>query len=397
MSNNTNNLRLVTPIDEYAKSNASKTWFLTGVTGFVGRQFLKKLINDTNDRVIAVVRERPGLPARERGKRLLKALFSDVGQRDIANRILIVVGDVADEKLGFSDSDWEQFANCTDYVVHMAACTRFDASLSDARRQNVHATNNVLAFAKAAAKSDFNAYVHLSTAYVAGDTTDLVGPDYLGVTDRFRNTYEQSKAEAEANVRAQMSELPTIIFRPSIIVGDSRTGEAIGLSTVYWGIKSYLQGQRQFYANENASLDLVPVDYVVNAMMSIIRKDDALGDCYLLAGGLKKSIELKEFTTLLCEHFSMPLPVFFPPAKLHKLRAMRLVAKLSRRHRVFLEQAYCYLPYFSQNPIFDCNKTESILAGSGIRVPHLSEYVDTLLNYCIDQGWCANSRLSATA
>ena len=397
MSDNTNILRLVSSKDEYANPSNSRTWFLTGVTGFIGRQFFKKIINDTADNVIVIIRERGNLSALERGQRLLKTLFGDAHSPDLAKRITIIAGDVTEDNLGLAEHDWARFAQLANYVVHMAACTRFDASLTDARKQNVCGTNNVVDFAKASAKHDLKTFVHLSTAYAAGDTTDLVGPDYLDVYGRFRNTYEQSKAEAEVNVRAAMNELPTIIFRPSIVVGDSRTGEAVGLSTVYWGIKSYLQGQRQFYANEDASLDLVPVDYVVNAMMSIIKKDSALGNCYLLVGGNKKAIGLSDFTTMLCEHFSMPLPIFLSPEKLRKLRAMRLVAKLSRRHRVFLDQAFCYLPYFSQNPTFDCSKTESILAGSEIRVPHLKEYVDTLLNYCVDQGWCTESRLSATA
>ncbi|MDH3693047.1 MAG: SDR family oxidoreductase [Gammaproteobacteria bacterium] len=392
-----NHLRLVQSASTYTNIKASKTWFLTGVTGFIGRQFLRKIIDDTADHTILIIRDRPSVPAQERGQRLLNTLFGDTKARQISNRVTIVAGDIVEKKFGLTEDDWEQFANSTDYVVHMAACTRFDASLSDAREHNVNGTTNAMEFAKAAAQTDFDAYVHLSTAYVAGDRTDLVGCDELDVRAKFRNNYEKTKADAEANVRAAMTELPIVIFRPSIVVGDSQTGEAVGLSTVYWGIKNYLHGQRQFYANENASLDLVPVDYVVNAMMHIVNQSDAIGRCFLLVGGIKKAIGLSEFTNMLCQHFSMPVPIFLPPEKLHKMRAMRLMAKLSRRHRVFLEQAFCYLPYFSNNPRFDSAPTESMLVGSGIRVPHLKEYVGTLLNYCIDQGWCTDSRLSATA
>lgn len=397
MPNNTNNLRLIEPGCAATNTSVPKTWFLTGVTGFIGRQFLRKVIEDTSDHSILIIRDRPKLSAQERGQRLLNELFGDTSPHNISNRITIVAGDVAEEKLGLAEHDWEQFAKTTDYVVHMAACTRFDASLADARKQNVFGTRNAMEFAQAAAKSDFSAYVHLSTAYVVGDRKDFVGCDELDVKAKFRNNYEKSKAEAEANVRAAMSELPIVIFRPSIVVGDSQTGEAVGLSTVYWGIKSYLNGQRQFYANEDASLDLVPVDYVVNAMMHIVNQSDSIGRCFLLVGGNKKVIALGQFTNMLCNHFSMPVPIFLPPEKLHKMRAMRLVTKLSRKHRLFLEQAFCYLPYFSHNPGFDSAPTEAMLTGSGIRVPHLKEYVGNLLNYCIDQGWCAESRLSATA
>ena len=120
-------------------------------------------------------------------------------------------------------------------MIHCAATVRFDHSLDEARHINVEGTRRVLDFAAGARQLRSLAYV--GTAYVAGERSDLVRENELAVGQRYRNTYEQTKAEAEALVRSHLGSLPGVILRPSIIVGDSRTGVTSSFKMMYWPLE----------------------------------------------------------------------------------------------------------------------------------------------------------------
>ena len=105
----------------------------------------------------------------------------------------------------------------------------------------------------------------MGTAYVAGERTGLVREDELAVGQSYRNTYEQTKAEAEALVRSRLGSLPGVILRPSIIVGDSRTGVTSSFKMMYWPLKIYARGLwRTVPGYPDAVLDIVPVDFVAS-------------------------------------------------------------------------------------------------------------------------------------
>jgi len=127
----------------------------------------------------------------------------------------------------------------------------------------------VLDFAAGARQLRSLAYV--GTAYVAGERTDLVRESELAVGQSYRNTYEQTKAEAEALVRSRLGSVPGIILRPSIIVGDSRSGATSSFKMMYWPLKIYARRLwRTVPGFPDAVLDIVPVDYVATAVARLV-------------------------------------------------------------------------------------------------------------------------------
>ena len=149
----------------------------------------------------------------------------------------------------------------TTRVIHSAATVRFDHSLDEARHINVEGTRQILDFAGGHAPA--SSFTYVGTAYVAGERYDLVREDELNVGQGYRNTYEQTKAEAEALVRSRLGSLPGVILRPSIIVGDSRTGVTSSFKMMYWPLKIYARRLwRTVPGYPDAVLDIVPVDYV---------------------------------------------------------------------------------------------------------------------------------------
>ncbi len=128
---------------------------------------------------------------------------------------------------------------------------------------------------------------YVSTAYVAGLRQGVVGPDELSFSAGFRNAYEQTKAEAEALVRDVSSRFPTVIFRPSIIVGDSISGQTSAFNVIYVPAKLLVRGLFRFVpAVPNIPFDVVPVDYVADAIAHLSRLPLPSGTCYHLTVGI---------------------------------------------------------------------------------------------------------------
>ena len=364
---------------------SQQRWFITGATGFVGREFIRQLLNQGVQPGNITVLVRAGRSDSSQ-QRFINAL-SDIVAWNMLKSIHVIEGDVTEDRFSLSRKCWHQLEFVT-HIVHMAALTRFDADLATARRHNVEGVRTIIKLAKAAAKnSTLKYWAHVSTAYVAGSRTDKVSPDDLDYGGQFRNAYEQSKYEAEQLLAPLKANFPLTIFRPSIIVGRSDTGVAGNCNTVYWAIRRYLSGQRKVYANADTPLDLVPVDYVVNAICKLIQNPQSVGKTIVLAGGDRTTVSLAEFATCIADYLDSPPPELVDPAKLKRLSLIIPLAKLSKRHRSFIEQAQSYLPYFSQNPRFDTSETEHLLAESKISVPYLHQYIDSLLDYCLQQSW----------
>ena len=138
---------------------------------------------------------------------------------------------------GLNDADRQQLCTETTRVIHCAATVRFDHTLEEARHMNVDGTRKMLDFA--ASMHSLKSFIYVGTAYVAGEREGLILESELNVGQRYRNTYEQTKAEAEALVRSRQGSLPSVILRPSIIVGDSETGVTSSFKMLYWPLKIY--------------------------------------------------------------------------------------------------------------------------------------------------------------
>ena len=372
-------------------NQSRQRWFITGATGFVGREFIRQLLSQgiQPDKIIVLVRAGHADSSRQR---FTKAL-SNIVESKLLRLIQVIEGDVTENNFGLTQANWDKLKSVT-HIIHMAALTRFDADLKTARRHNVRGVKHIIELAIAAKNnSSLKCWVHVSTAYVAGSRTDKVWPDEKDYGGRFRNTYEQSKYEAEQLLMPFIKSFPLTIYRPSIIVGRSDTGAAGNCNTVYWAIRHYLSGQKKLYANADTPLDLVPVDYVVSAICNLINNPHSKGKIIPLAGGDKTTVTLAEFAHYICDYLDSPPPELINPAKLKRLGMILKLAKLSKRHRGFIEQAQSYLPYFSQNPRFDTSITEHLLADSSISVPYMHQYIDKLLDYCLQQSWGRRSKM----
>jgi long-chain acyl-CoA synthetase len=302
------------------------------------------------------------------------------------SRVQVFSGDVSLPNCGLDPAVYASLSTEITRVIHSAATVRFDHSLEEARRINVEGTRHILDFAGCAPKLRTFAYV--GTAYVAGERTGLVREDELLVGQSYRNTYEQTKAEAEALVQARLASMPGIILRPSIIVGDSRTGVTSSFKMMYWPLKIYARRLwRTVPGYADAVLDIVPVDFVASSVAQLLFDEAALGCTVHLCAGPRTSATIQQVAHRAMEYFNAPEPRFVDPKFFFAVvRPLLFLALWGRKRRV-LRNGRAYRDYFTMRMQFDTSQAERLLQPAGISPPPVLDYLDRLFHYCVASDW----------
>jgi len=353
--------------------------FLTGATGFVGTQLVPELLRTRpGARLALLIRPGKGQSAAERANAIVP-----LAERE---RVEAVSGDVSQPNCGLEPATYNRLADKITRVIHSAATVRFDHSLDEARHMNVGGTRNVLDLAGRA--RGLRSFAYVGTAYVAGQRTGLIREDELFVTQGYRNTYEQSKAEAEALVRSRMDSLPAVILRPSIIVGDSRTGVTSSFKMMYWPLKIYARRLwRTVPGYPDAVLDIVPVDFVTASVAHLAFEEAALGSTVHLCAGPRGSATIAEVAQRAAEYFNGREPRYVDPRFFFAaIRPLLYLILWGRKRRVLVD-GRAYRDYFSMRMQFDTTNAERFLGPAGICPPPVMEYLDRLFHYCVASEW----------
>ena len=361
--------------------------FLTGATGFLGSEIMKRILEaHPRTKLALLVRSTQRETARERVDKLLARMFAQGASTQYADRIEVVEGDISLRGVGMDAERAAKLAGQIDQVIHCAASVRFDLPLDVARRDNTEGTRNILALADR--MQHLARFDYIGTAFVAGDRRGVIREDDLDVGQRFSNSYEQTKMEAEKLVRAFGERHPTAIYRPSIVVGSSKTGE----TTTFQGFYQALLFYRRIFAGKilvlplpadpNTPLDLVPVDYVVDVLFALMTSGKSLGGCFHITSGPGNTCTADELLKLLAEFTGVKQPPYV--SKRTYLRFVRPVlgkALFWNKRINVARKAEIYMPYAWSNLIFDKTRTDAALDGTGLKTPHVRTYFTKLLEY----------------
>ena len=261
--------------------------FITGITGFLAKEVAVRYLKQDPDLTVYGLIRAPDEERMEgRRQKVVEAMFGeDAAAWD--HRIIGVRGNLVEECLGLSDAARDAVvANCS-HFIHCGASVRFDEELEAARKTNYQGSVHVVELARLVqANGTLERIDYVGTSYVAGDRTGRVSENDIGEGHGWKNSYEQTKWESEQHMREVWNDLPVTIYRPAIIVGDSKTGATSSFNVLYWPIRIFSTGRfPMVIGSKETPIDVVPVDWVADAMVHISSSDDSLGSCYALAAG----------------------------------------------------------------------------------------------------------------
>ncbi|MBI4819012.1 MAG: SDR family oxidoreductase [Deltaproteobacteria bacterium] len=355
---------------------------LTGATGFLGRELAVRLAE--RGRLALLVRRRESELVEDLERRIKTTVFGDPNFQS-RHELKIFVGDVTTSSVGLSRADRSFLLGSSTQIIHGAAQIRFDLPLAEMERQNVGGTKHILELAdELHQRGALRRLDYVSTAYVAGDRTGTVYEHELDVGQSPRNAYEQSKLEAEKILRVASKRLPVVVHRPSIIVGDSQTGRASSFKVLYWPMKIYVRGRfSTIFGRPLCPVDVVPVDYVADAITALVDEPAAIGKTLHLAAGFEGQATVGELVDLAERLLDGP-PVDYVDPEIY-LRYLRpIVRPLVRLLRPDVAEGAVFLPYLSNNPSFDTSVARGLLAPRGVRARSVLEYFDVIVRYAIE-------------
>ncbi len=243
--------------------------FVTGFPGFLASAFLPRLLTRTQGEVVCLVQPRYASLAADR----LQALIAG---NEAASRIRLVRGDLTQPMLGLDARVFRQIET----AYHFAAVYDLAVGSDLAQRVNVDGTRHVVDALKSSERLERLHYV--STLFVSGRYDGTFSETDLNAGQRFNNHYESTKHQAELVVRAAMQTgFPATIYRPAIVVGDSRTGATQKLDGPYYIIRWLLRFAQLGVAPvplplfpSRYHLALAPSDYVLDALDALAARSD---------------------------------------------------------------------------------------------------------------------------
>jgi thioester reductase-like protein len=208
--------------------NFERSIFLTGFPGFIAGRLVERLA-EKDTQFFLLVQRRFVDAATKAVERI--AFETDTPLENFA----IVPGDITQTDLGIASEDLETIQQETTDIFHLAAVYDLAVDRDIAFAVNLDGTKNVNEFARGV--KELKRYNYVSTCYVAGNRTGTILESELAHDAGFRNFYEETKYLAETEVEELKLELPVTIFRPSVVVGDSRTGETAKYDGIYYLIQ----------------------------------------------------------------------------------------------------------------------------------------------------------------
>ncbi len=373
---------MLLPTDTGARTRGDL--LLTGSTGFLGMELLARLLEDTDRRVWAPVRAGDDAEAAARLRATLATLLPDPGE--YSERVVAFAADLTRPRLGLDTRRRQEIAEHVDEIIHSAASVSFTLPIEEAREINLDGTRRMLELAETCnERGGLRRFAHVSTAYVAGDHNGGFSELDHDLGQGFNNTYELSKWEAERLVRSRGDRLPVQIFRPSIVVGDERSGWTASFNVIYTPLRAYARGALPLIpARRSSPVDIVPVSYVARSILALA--DAEAGRTFQLVAG-PESPTLGELIDRTVNHLDGPPIRTVSPAVYRRTVEPVLMRRATPAQRRWLEQGKVFFPYFSTAARFKVDATRAALAPLGVRAPVLGDYFERLLDFAVDCRW----------
>ncbi|MBL0918432.1 MAG: SDR family oxidoreductase [Hydrogenophaga sp.] len=355
-------------------------YFVTGATGFIGKRLVGKLLQRKGAVVHFLIRKE------SEGKVAGLREFWGVGPA----RAVPVFGDLTEKKLGVAADDVKALKGQIDHFYHLAAVYDLGADEESQVAVNIDGTRNTVDFAKAIGAGHFH---HVSSIAAAGLYEGVFREDMFDEAENIDHPYFMTKHESEKLVRAE-GKLAWTVYRPAMVVGDSQSGEMDKIDGPYYFFK-LIQRMRQILPPwmpsiglEGGRINIVPVDFVVNALDHISHGQLKGGECFHLVDPVGYRVgDVLDIFSKAAHAPKMNLFVnaallgFIPRSVKKGLMALAPVRRVRDAVMKDLGLPEDMLTFVNYPTRFDCRGTLAALKGSGIECPNLKDYAWRLWDY----------------
>ena len=355
-------------------------YFVTGATGFIGKRLVKKLLERKGAVVHFLIRKESADKVTD-----LRS-FWGVGPA----RAVPVFGDLTAKKLGVASEDVKKLKGQIDHFYHLAAVYDLAADEETQVAVNIEGTRNTVDLAKAIDAGHFH---HVSSIAAAGLYEGVFREDMFDEAEGLDHPYFQTKHESEKIVRHDCK-VPWTVYRPAMVVGDSTTGEMDKIDGPYYFFK-LIQRLRQLLPPwmptvglEGGRVNIVPVDFVVNALNVISHQKDIGKKCFHLVDPVGYRVgDVLDIFSRAAHAPRMNLFVnaallgFIPKGVKKSLMALAPVRRVRNAVMKDLGLPEDMLTFVNYPTRFDCRETLAALKGSGVSCPNLKDYAWRLWDY----------------
>jgi len=343
--------------------------FFTGFPGFLGVELLPRVLARAPDHdAVCLVQPKFAAVAAHRAR--------EMADRDasLQGRIRLVEGDITAPDLGLAA---DEAAGVTE-IFHLAAVYDLSVPRDIAMRVNVDGTRHVLDLA--ARCDELRRFQYVSTCYVSGRYSGIFRESDLECGQRFNNFYEETKYLAEVEVQRRMADgLPVTVYRPAVVVGNSRTGATQKFDGPYYVIQ-WLLRQPRFAVMpmigdvRRHSLNVVPCDYVVDAIAYLSGVEHSSGTVYQLAD--PNPTDIDEMVRLIGgaadrKVLRIPLPKRIARAAIERVPGVYPLMRIPATA----------IDYFVHPTRYDTTNAVRDLRPAGIEVPPFRKYVGRMVDY----------------
>ena len=371
------------------------TYLVTGATGFIGSNLVQRLLA-RGESVHAIVRE----SSRER--------FEATAQHwPGGEKLKLVSGDLLEPMMGVSEEWIAEHRGKIDHAFHLAAI--YDMTASEARNEELN-TGGTAHLLELVAELQPGTLHHVSSVAVAGSYEGVFTEQMFDEGQTLPSPYHRTKFESEKLVR-DLSAVPWRIYRPAVVIGDSRTGKIDKVDGPYYFFKAIRRARNvlpswlPLIGPEIGETNIVPVDFVADAIVEIAHKPGLDGNAFHLASPrmMSSAEALNDFAKAAnAPHLALRLP----PGPLDPLTAqtnalLRSLPGVTTVAETVLDEFGIpteVIEHTGFSCSFDTTQTDAALAGSGIEVPPLADYAQVIWDYWenhLDAGGFASSSLRA--